>query len=80
MEIFLLIVIALILVIEVMNSRKIQQLEKKPEVKLNEQEKRKMEAIKASFNNLMEYDEQTAMKRKWNEWIKLKIGNFMKHE
>jgi uncharacterized membrane protein len=64
MEIFLLIVIALILVIEVMNSRKIQQLEKKPEVKLNEQEKRKMEAIKTSFNNLMEYDEQTAMKRK----------------
>jgi len=64
MEIFLLIVIALILVIEVMNSKKIQQLEKKPEVKLNEQEKRKMEAIKTSFNNLMEYDEQTAMKRK----------------
>jgi uncharacterized membrane protein len=64
MEIFLLIVITLILVIEVMNSKKIQQLEKKPEVKLNEQEKRKMEAIKTSFNNLMEYDEQTAMKRK----------------
>ena len=64
MEIFLLIVIALILVIEVMNSRKIQQLEKKPEVKLNEQEKKKMEEIKASFNNLMEYDEQIAMKRK----------------
>jgi len=64
MEIFLLIVIALILVIEVMNSKKIQKLEKKPEVKLNEQEKRKMEAIKTSFNNLMEYDEQTAMKRK----------------
>ena len=64
MEIFLLIVIALILVIEVMNSKKIQRLEKKPEVKLNEQEKRKMEAIKTSFNNLMEYDEQTAMKRK----------------
>jgi uncharacterized membrane protein len=64
MEIFLLIVIALILVIEVMNSRKIQQLEKKPEVKLNEQEKKKMEAIKTSFNNLMEYDEQIAMKRK----------------
>jgi hypothetical protein len=39
-----------------------------------------MEAIKTSFNNLMEYDEQTAMKRKWNEWIKLKIGNFMKQE
>ena len=38
--------------------------QKKPEVKLNEQEKRKMEAIKASFNNLMEYDEQIAMKRK----------------
>ena len=64
MEFFLLIVIALILVIEVMNSRKIQKLEKKPEVKLNEQEKRKMEAIKTSFNNLMEYDEQIAMKRK----------------
>lgn len=64
MEFFLLIVIALILVIEVMNSRKIQQLEKKPEVKLNEQEKRKIEAIKTSFNNLMEYDEQIAMKRK----------------
>ena len=64
MEFFLLIVIALILVIEVMNSKKIQKLEKKPEVKLNEQEKRKMEAIKASFNNLMEYDEQIAMKRK----------------
>ena len=64
MEFFLLIVIVLILVIEVMNSKKIQKLEKKPEVKLNEQEKRKMEAIKASFNNLMEYDEQIAMKRK----------------
>jgi uncharacterized membrane protein len=64
MEIFLLIVIALILVIEVMNSKKIQQLEKKPEVKLSNEEKRKMEAIKTSFNNLMEYDEQTAMKRK----------------
>ena len=64
MEFFLLIVIVLILFIEVMNSKKIQKLEKKPEVKLNEQEKRKMEAIKTSFNNLMEYDEQIAMKRK----------------
>ena len=64
MEIFLLIVIALILVIEVMNSKKIQQLEKKPEVKLSREDKKKMEAIKTSFNNLMEYDEQIAMKRK----------------
>ncbi len=65
MEIFLLIVIALILTIEVLNSRKIAELQaKKPEVKLSNAEKKKMEAMKASFNNLMEYDEDVAMKRK----------------
>ena len=62
---FLLIVIALILTIEVLNSRKIAELQaKKPEVKLSNAEKKKMEAMKASFNNLMEYDEDVAMKRK----------------
>ncbi len=65
MEFFLLIVIALILTIEVLNSRKIAELQaKKPEVKLSNAEKKKMEAMKASFNNLMEYDEDVAMKRK----------------
>lgn len=67
MEIFLLLVIIAFLVIEGINNKRIYELRKrmeKPEVKLNEQEKRKMEAIKASFNNLMEYDEQIAMKRK----------------
>lgn len=67
MEIFLLLVIVAFLVIEGINNKRIYELRKsmeKPEVKLNEQEKRKMEAIKTSFNNLMEYDEQIAMKRK----------------
>lgn len=67
MEIFLLLVIIAFLVIEGINNKRIYELKKsmeKPEVKLNEQEKRKMEAIKTSFNNLMEYDEQIAMKRK----------------
>ena len=67
MEIFLLLIIIAFLVIEGINNKRIYELKKsmeKPEVKLNEQEKRKMEAIKTSFNNLMEYDEQIAMKRK----------------
>lgn len=67
MEIFLLLVIVAFLVIEGINNKRIYELRKrmeKPEVKLNEQEKQKMEAIKTSFNNLMEYDEQIAMKRK----------------
>ena len=65
MEIFLLLVIIAFLVIEGINNKRIYEIRKeKPEVKLNEQEKQKMEAIKTSFNNLMEYDEQIAMKRK----------------
>lgn len=67
MEIFLLLVIITFLVIEGINNKRIYELRKsmeKPEVKLSNEEKRKMEAIKTSFNNLMEYDEQIAMKRK----------------
>lgn len=65
MEFGLIIVITLLITIEILNSRKIAELEaKKPEVKLTNAEKKKMEAMKKSFNNLMEYDEQIAMKRK----------------
>ncbi len=65
MEFGLIIVITLLITIEILNSRKIAELEaKKPEVKLTNAEKKKMEAMKKSFNNLMEYDEDIAMKRK----------------
>jgi hypothetical protein len=39
-----------------------------------------MEEMKSSFDNLMNYDEEIAMKRKWNRWRKQKIGNYMKLE
>lgn len=65
MEFGLIIVMTLLITIEILNSRKIAELEaKKPEVKLTNAEKKKMEAMKKSFNNLMEYDEDIAMKRK----------------
>lgn len=65
MEFGLIIVITLLITIEILNSRKIAELEaKKSEVKLTNAEKKKMEAMKKSFNNLMEYDEDIAMKRK----------------
>ena len=67
MEFLILLVLIAFLVIEGVNNKRIYELRKrieKPEVKLSNEEKRKMEAIKTSFNNLMEYDEQTAMKRK----------------
>lgn len=65
MEFGLIIVVTLLITIEILNSRKIAELEaKKSEVKLTNAEKKKMEAMKKSFNNLMEYDEDIAMKRK----------------
>jgi predicted Holliday junction resolvase-like endonuclease len=67
MEFLILLVLIAFLVVEGVNNKRIYELRKrmeKPEVKLSNEEKRKMEAIKTSFNNLMEYDEQTAMKRK----------------
>lgn len=48
--------------------RKIEEFNKK-EPKLTKEEKEKQEKIQKSFNNLMEYDYDTALKGK-KEWLK----------
>lgn len=67
MEIVLIVLIISFLVVEILNNKRIYDLQKKitkEKVKLSNSDKKKMEAMKNSFNNLMEYDEDIAMKRK----------------
>ena len=68
MEIILITLIISFLVVEILNNIRIweiqKQLHKKEINKINKDQKKKMEAMKKSFNNLMEYDEEIAMKRK----------------
>ena len=59
--------IAFILV-EILNNKRILDLQKrlneKEKVKLTRQQKQKMDEMKRNFDNLMNYDENIAMKRK----------------
>ena len=67
MEIVLIVLIISFLVVEILNNKRIYDLQKKvskEKVKISNADKKKMEAMKNSFNNLMEYDEDIAMKRK----------------
>ena len=68
MEITIIILFIAFLGIEILNNKRIYELQKKlnekEKVKLSKDQKRKMEAVKKSFDNLMEYDEEIAMKRK----------------
>ena len=64
----LLTLIVSFLVVEILNNIRIweiqKQLHKKEITKLTREEKKKMEQMKSSFDNLMKYDEEIAMKRK----------------
>ena len=68
MEIVLIVLIVAFLIVEILNNKRIWDIQKKlnekEKVKLTRKQKEKMETIKSSFDNLMEYDEQIAMKRK----------------
>lgn len=68
MEIVLIVLIVAFLIVEILNNMRIWEIQKKmnekEKVKLTREQKKKMETIKSSFDNLMEYDEQIAMKRK----------------
>lgn len=67
MEIILIVLIISFLGVEILNNKRIYDLQKKiskEKVKISNADKKKMEAMKKSFNNLMEYDEDVAMKRK----------------
>lgn len=54
--------------VEILNNKRLWELEKKfnkqEKVKLSNKDKKKIEEMKASFDNLMKYDEEIAMKRK----------------
>ena len=68
MEIVIIILFIAFLGVEILNNRRIYELQKKlnekEKVKLSRDQKKKMEAVKKSFDNLMDYDEDIAMKRK----------------
>ena len=68
MEIAIIILLSAFIVVEILNNKRIYDLQKKlnekEKVKLTRDQKKKMEAMKKSFDNLMNYDEQIAMKRK----------------
>ena len=68
MEIVLIVLIVAFLIVEILNNKRIWDIQKKlnekEKVKLTRKQKEKMETIKSSFDNLMEYDEQIAMTRK----------------
>lgn len=68
MEIAIIILLVAFIVVEILNNKRIYDLQKKlnekEKVKLTRDQKKKMEAMKKSFDNLMNYDEQIAMKRK----------------
>ena len=68
MEIVIIILFIAFIGVEILNNKRIYDLQKKlnekEKVKLSREQKKKMEAVKKSFDNLMEYDEDIAMKRK----------------
>ena len=68
MEIAMISLLSAFIVVEILNNKRIYDLQKKinekEKVKLTRDQKKKMERIKSSFDNLMEYDEDIAMKRK----------------
>lgn len=68
MKIFIVILLISFIAVEILNNKRLWDLEKKfnnqEKVKLTQKQKKKMEEIRKSFNNLMEYDEDIAMKRK----------------
>ena len=68
METFIVILLIAFIAVEILNNKRLWDLEKrfnnKEKAKLTQKQKKKMEAMRKSFNNLMEYDEDIAMKRK----------------
>ena len=68
MEIVMITLLIAFLIVEILNNVRIYELQrklkKKETVKMTEEEKRKMEELKKNFDNLMNYDENIAMKRK----------------
>lgn len=68
MEIAILILLIAFTIVEILNNVRIWELQKRlnkrETEKLTNAQKRKMEAMKTSFDNLMNYDEDVAMKRK----------------
>lgn len=68
MKIFIVILLIAFIAVEILNNKRLWDLEKKfngqQKVKLSKEQKQKMEEMRKSFNNLMEYDEDIAMKRK----------------
>ena len=68
MEIAIVILLIAFIAVEILNNKRLWDLEKRfnnqEKVKLTQKQKKKMEEMRKSFNNLMEYDEDIAMKRK----------------
>lgn len=68
MAIVIVILLIAFISVEILNNKRLWDLEKKvnsqEKVKLTKEQKRKMEEMKSSFDNLMKYDEEIAMKRK----------------
>lgn len=68
MKIAIVILLIAFIAVEILNNKRLWDLEKKinnqEKVKLTQKQKQKMEEMRKSFNNLMEYDEDIAMKRK----------------
>lgn len=68
MKIFIVILLIAFIAVEILNNKRLWDLEKKfnsqEKVKLTDKQKKKMEEMKSSFDNLMGYDEEIAMKRK----------------
>lgn len=68
METFIVILLISFIAVEILNNKRLWDLEKRfnnqEKAKLTQKQKKKMEEMRKSFNNLMEYDEDIAMKRK----------------
>lgn len=68
MKIFIVILLIAFIAVEILNNKRLWDLEKKfnsqEKAKLTNKQKKKMEEMKSSFDNLMNYDEEVAMKRK----------------
>lgn len=68
MKIAIVILLIAFIAVEILNNKRLWDLEKRfnnqEKVKLTQKQKKKMEEMKKSFDNLMEYDENIAMKRK----------------
>lgn len=68
MEIVMITLLIAFILVEILNNKRILDLQKrlneKEKVKLTRQQKQKMDEMKRNFDNLMNYDENIAMKRK----------------